>query len=295
MKTVPSNVIKDYPSRGPLQQFRFATAMAFHCFRCGQPKKSKLHTIYDGDWSRRLCNACYGNLLSLYCIKAGTGTDDEKAEELTSLLPTLVSIDERRQAERRLLMAETRAEHLSTETLRFLATAEHVAARHPSELEWSPAIIGLCKAVESEVVNRLIQPLAQQTASLDLTADMEDKDIGRVAAFCADQNRKSPELGAIAHFLQTVTHSQRRRGTSELIGVFLRISTDYKGSQWLLDPCGLHQSITKITTGFRNKAAHIDELSEVDYHQCRELVMGSDGILWKLNDSVAGLRQRRAI
>ena len=70
-RPVPSTAIKTYPPRGPMQQFRFADVTAFECFRCGQAKKSKLLTIYSGDWNRRLCNGCYGRLLSLYDIKAG--------------------------------------------------------------------------------------------------------------------------------------------------------------------------------------------------------------------------------
>ena len=31
---------------------------------------SKLITVYRGDWSKRLCNGCYGRLLSIYEIKA---------------------------------------------------------------------------------------------------------------------------------------------------------------------------------------------------------------------------------
>ena len=71
MQQVPSEIIKSYPTRGPLQQYRFATATAFNCFRCGTSKRAKLITIYADDWSRRLCNGCYGNLLSVYKIKAG--------------------------------------------------------------------------------------------------------------------------------------------------------------------------------------------------------------------------------
>lgn len=69
MEPVPSTVTKTYPQRGPLQQFRFAESTAFRCFRCSNAKKSKLITVYAGDWSRRLCNGCYGCLLSIYDIK----------------------------------------------------------------------------------------------------------------------------------------------------------------------------------------------------------------------------------
>lgn len=248
--------------------------------------------MYGGDWSRRLCNGCNGELLSLYEIKAGTAADDKRAEQLAVLLLSLVSLDDQRNAEHLILAAETRAHRLSSKTLRFLATAECVAAKLRSEpyLEWSPAIIGLCKAVELEVVNCLIRPLAQRTADHDLVGDKKDKHIGRVAAFCSDPNGEPPELGAFAHFLQTVIHSQRRRYTSILIGAFLELTADWTGSQWLLDPHGLHQALKTLTTDFRNKAAHIDELSEADYSQCRELVMGAGGALWKLNHSVESHR-----
>jgi hypothetical protein len=143
-------------------------------------------------------------------------------------------------------------------------------------------VIGFCKAVEVEVLNRLIRPLAQRSAGEDLSEDKKDKDIGRVAAFCADQNRKPPELGVFAHFLQTVIHSRFRRNKSVLIDAFLKLMAEYIGSKWILDPHGLHHVLTTLRADFRNKAAHIDELREIDYRQCRELVMGSEGILWKL-------------
>jgi hypothetical protein len=288
MEQVPSTVTKAYPASGPLQQFRFAAATAFRCFRCGASKKAKLITVYGGDWSRRLCNGCYGRLLSLYEIKAGTAADDDRVEELAALLLTSVSMDKQRHAERLLLTSETRAKRLSPKALRFLATAEHLAVQLGSkpELEWSPAIIGLCKAVEVEIVNRLIRPLAQQAAAQDLANDRKDNDIRRIADFCADPNRRPPELGRFAHFLKTVIHSRCHRDTSVLVGVFLKLARSWTGSQWLLDPHGLHHALTILINDFRNKAAHIDELGESDYRKCRELVIGSEGALWRLDLSL---------
>ena len=121
METVPSTVIRTYPQRGPLQQFRFSEGTAFRCFRCGETKKSKLITVYAGDWSRRLCNGCYGRLLSLYEIKAGTRTDDERAEQLAVALLSTVALEDQRQAERLYRVTEKRAEHLSPEAVRFIA------------------------------------------------------------------------------------------------------------------------------------------------------------------------------
>lgn len=284
MEPVPSTIAKTYPRRGPLQQFRFVDGTAFKCLRCGDTKKSKLITVYMGDWSKRLCNGCYGRLLSLYEIKAGTAPDDQRAEELALALLAAVALDDRRQAERLFRTSETRAEHLSEEGLRFLATAEHVARQLDAapQLEWSPAVIGLCKAVEIEVVGRILRPLASSSSPEDLAADRNDKDIGRVAAFCAEPQRKPPELGTFAHFLQTAVHSQHRRETSVLIRSFLRLAADWAGSQWLLDPNGFYRALETLTTNFRNRAAHIDELGKNDYLACRELVIGPQGLIWRL-------------
>ena len=284
MEPVPSTVTKTYPPRGPLQQFRFEEATAFKCSRCGQSKKSKLITIYGGDWSRRLCNGCYGRLLSLYEIKAGTAPADQRAEELATALLAVVARDDQRKAEQLFRASEKRAQNLSPEALRFIATAEHVAGQLEAapQLEWSPAVIGLCKAFEAEVVGRILRPLGAVASREDLSIDSADKDLGRVAAFCTDTNRKPPELGAFAHFLQTVIHSQQRRQHSTLIASFLELAGQWTGSNWLLDPNGLHRALSVLTTQFRNRAAHIDELGKQDYTGCRELVIGLQGALWKL-------------
>ena len=132
------------------------------------------------------------------------------------------------------------------------------------------------------MVGRILGPLAALAADEDLSSDKTDKDIGRVAGFCAEPERKPPELGAFAHFLQTVIHSQQRRRTSRLIGSFLRLAAAWTGSAWLLDSDGLHRALTLLTTRYRNCAAHIDELGREDYVNCRELVIGPQGITWKL-------------
>ena len=287
MEPVPSNVIKTYPQRGPLQQFRFAESTAFRCFRCGAGKKSRLITIYKGGWSRRLCNGCYGRLLSVYKIKAGAKRDDERSEALASALIAAVAREDRREAERLYRTNEKRAAHLTPEAVRFIATAEHVAAKLQSEpqLEWSPAVIGLCKAVEFELVNRILIPLAKSSIGADLSVDRDDKDLGRVVNFCMNQSRPTPELGTFAHFLQTVIHSRRRRESSTIIRKFLQLAGNWTDSNWILDPASFYQSLTTLTTNFRNRAAHIDELGEHNYLGCRDLVIGAQGVIWKLVDA----------
>ena len=287
METAPAKIAKTYPARGPMQQFRLAEISSFRCFRCGDTKRSKLITTYNGDWSSRLCNGCYGRLISLFDIKAGSRPDDERSEALAHALLSAVNLEAQRRAERLYRAANERAERLTPSTVRFIATAEHVGAELQSEphLEWSPAVIGLCKAIELEIVSRILTPLAKRCDGADLREDVRDKDFGRVAQFCRDQTRPPPELGAFAYFLQTVIHSKRRRETSAVIQAFLQLARDWVGSSWVLDPASFLSSLDTLTRNFRNRAAHIDELGKTDYLECRELTIGKTGIMWQLLES----------
>jgi hypothetical protein len=220
----------------------------------------------------------------LYNIKAGTGPHDKRAEALANALLSDVAEEKQRDAQRIFRAAEQRAKFLSHDALRFVSTAEHVARQLAAEphLEWSPAVIGLCKAVEAEIVGRVLRPLAVRTGGLDLTADRTDKDFGRLACFCTDPTRKPPELGTFGRFLQVAIHSEKRRATSTLLITFFKLCAEWVGSHWLLESDGFHPALESLITTFRNRAAHIDELSKQDYLSCRKLVIGSDGVLWKI-------------
>ena len=285
----PAPIIKSYAPRGPLTQYRLEFATPFLCFRCGQQKKSKLVVVYDSDWSRLLCNACYGYLLSIHEIAAGTGPDEEKANQLAELLVGLVSADAARGALRRRTYTCDPETNLSTSTVRFLGTAEFVADRlqDQSSLEWSPAIICLCKAVEFEVVARIMEPLRRQCAQEDLAHDLADNDLKRLARWCAGKQPQQPELGGIRHVLVTAANSRRRAEASPLIRALLqRVRTLPRGG-WLLDTDGLARALGELTMRFRNPAAHTDELDAPDYASCRELVLAADGLLWRLVDATS--------
>jgi hypothetical protein len=289
---------KVYPARGPIQQFQFADASSFVCFRCEQAKKSKLIAVYNQDWSECLCNRCYRYLLSIYKVKAGTQSRDAKAESLGITLLASISADTKQEAQRIFQASEQRARFLSPEALCFVSTAEHVARQLSAEphLEWSPAAIGLCKAVEYEVVGRIVKPLAARVADQDLEADKQDKDLKRIADFCIDPaNKPPPELGSFCYFLGVAIHSRRRRQTSKLLAAFLALCRDWVESHWILQTAGLSKSFSELTTNFRNPAAHINQLSQKDYEACRSLVIGSDGLLWKITLATQNKRELRSL
>ena len=279
-------IAKEYPSRGPLKQYRFEKSISFICFRCGQPKISKLISIYNDDWIKKLCNGCYGELLSIYDIKKGQQDLDEKVEQLSNLLFDLVDESRIKEQLNRIILKQNQAKYLSPISLRFFATSEYVAGNLTKEpnLDWSPAIIGICKAFELEIIDRFLNPLKEVSRSLVFTdTDLRDKDFGRIASFCAGKSFKHPELGVIKHFITTVVDSKERIKTSEFLRVaFKNFLLRRPNSYWLIDKNGLIASIDNLTLNFRNKAAHIDELEKGDYDNCKELVFGEKGMMWEL-------------
>lgn len=273
-------VTKTYPQRGSLSQYRLAQSLSFACFRCGRDKTSKLVAVLDNNAARLLCNGCYGFLVSIYEIKAGEGSTTDKADRLTDQLVQLVSADERRQVEAALLKKEDQAANLDPSSLRMLATSEFVAdgLAGKTEFDWSAAVIGLCKAVELEMVVRLVEPLRAACQGLDLRPEVSDKDLGRMAGYCAGKT-KPPELGAVRHTLQTLANSKHRVATSALAEGLRSLMATWPRSDWLLRPDGALKHLQDLTT-YRNSAAHIDELDDHDYRKCRELVVGNPGFLW---------------
>lgn len=279
-------ITKEYSARGPLMQYRFEKPISFSCFRCGQSKVSKLITIYNNDWSKRICNGCYGRLLSIYEIKKGQQEIDDKVEQLSSLLLKLIDDNKIREQTRRIILKQYKANYLSPSSLRFFATSECVADTLSGEknLDWSPAIIGLCKAFELELIERFINPLKEISSGLVFSeADLKDKDFGRVATYCSGKPVKPPELGVIKHFVTTALNSKERIEISgflkDAFKPFLQIRPH---SNWLIDKNGMLAAIDSLTKNFRNKAAHTDELEQTDYENCKQLVFGDTGIMWEL-------------
>lgn len=267
-----------------MQQYRLTAATSFRCFRCGQAKTSKLVTAFRQDWNSLLCNGCYGRLLSLHDIRAGSADDSELADRLADELLALASGEERRKTVQLLRTRISGIDELTERSQRLLATSEFVA-RHlanATDLDWSAAVVGVCKAVEVELVERLVAPLATECRGLDLDEDIHDKDLGRVARFCSGRTRTPPELGTIRHCLQTASYSQSRQGTSNLLRALRRTLSRWPYSPWLLQPDGALAALEQVTMQYRNRAVHTDELQQADFEACFDLVLGDRGMMWEL-------------
>jgi hypothetical protein len=127
-KSFRYEVVKTYPQRGPLQQYRLATSTSFVCFRCGTDKTSKLVSIVQADWDRLLCNGYYGRHLSIRDIKAGSLEEESRDAALLEMLASAVPADEVARVQSRLVASAPHLAQLSEAAQRMLATAHAVTA-----------------------------------------------------------------------------------------------------------------------------------------------------------------------
>jgi hypothetical protein len=217
-------------------------------------------------------------------IKAGALDDHERHAQLHALLEKLVTEVEVERARVILRARDNRSELLSADAFTVLATAEAVSASltlSPTELDWSAAVIGLCKAVEIEVGRLIARPLQSAASHADLTDDLRDKDFKRIAEYCSGRG-KPPELGSLAYFLTTAVNSRTRASTSALIASLRTLGRRWPTSDWIFARDGFAVEIKELTSNYRNPAAHTEVLDESHFQECSKLVQGSEGILWKL-------------
>src|SRR5437870_781662 len=117
---------KEYAPRCGMRLIRLADSHIFTCSRCNQAKRSKLFARPDIAPGRCLCNGCYGYLLSVFDIKKGSQSEDEKSSLLAVALLQAFSRAKKQEAERLFRIAERRAGYLDSRSVLFLSTANLV-------------------------------------------------------------------------------------------------------------------------------------------------------------------------
>lgn len=174
--------------------------------------------------------------------------------------------------------------YLDETTRSFIKTSDDVASYLESaeDSDWSAAVILLCKAFERETIRKILIPLQRNATKYDLSGDLEDVEFKRIAKFFRSSGTP-PELGTLGRFLKTASHSVKRRNSSGLLRAFYEMVNNWPESNWIVDPLGLVPAIERLTTEFRNRAAHIEQLARVDFTTCRAYVRESpDKIIVRL-------------
>jgi len=270
---------KTYPVNGPLALFRYETTNTFTCVRCNSSKTAKLvATVIGSDGP--ICNGCYGYLLSVWKIKNSDMSDEEKDAALYEELVKIVPSNEVSRLKAVFQKEDPLFAGLSQDAQQALATSRAVSEtlRTITGLDWSAAIIGLCKAVEIEIARCIMMPLKRAVTGTDLSRELQDKHMNRIARFCT-QNANPPELGVVLHFFRTAIQFKPK---SLLIDKFVALIAKSKEREWLTNETGFRKLADDLKSNFRNPAAHTELLSETDYLKCLDLVQGQNGILNRL-------------
>jgi hypothetical protein len=165
---------------------------------------------------------------------------------------------------------------------RFVVSAEAAAQSLKVSHDWSPAIIGLCKAVELEAVGRLIEPLKAKFLRGGMSeSDLRDNTLRRTASYCNGRTDRPPELGTIAWFMRAALESGRRE-SSALLQSCYRMLSGSSTPAWLTDPDGAAHELVSVAQSYRNPAVHIESMSRQSFLSCRSVVLGEDGLLHRL-------------
>jgi hypothetical protein len=277
-------IVKTYPRRGPLQQFRAGATTSFVCSRCTQAKSAKLIATIGGGRTDLICNACYGYLLSVWDICVGAQEDHDRDEALLRVLSSAVTAAGIERGRVLLLTRETRATTLSPEAQTALSTAEAVGAGlvnwQATDLDWSAAIVCMCKAVEIELRRLVAEPLKQATRGADLSTDAASRDLAKMARYCLGEPRAHIELGAYGFFLSKVTTGSA--ATGPMARALRDMSRHWPRSDWLFEVDAFPASLGALAKDYRNRAAHTEILTQADFDACAQIVSGANGILWTL-------------
>jgi hypothetical protein len=279
-------ITKTYPKKGPLSQFRFETASSFNCFRCTESKTSKLISIYRDDWNLKLCNGCYGRLVSLYDIKNSSDPDEKKFLELDQIIQDMWAQNKDKISKIELTIQDLNP-GFEKNTIKFLATAEFLAKKMPDDdyLEWSPAIICICKAVENELIHKFINPMQEIGMRKKINPDELDKRTQKFEKYIFGLNNTPPEIGSISFFTKLVSTSESYRKNSEAFKVLQVFCQKRPFSDWFYSEDGATSELTILVEDFRNKAAHLFDFNKADFEKCSSLTNSKDGVLNKLQRS----------
>ena len=155
----------------------------------------------------------WSGLLSIWEIKAGSLEEESRDAALLQMLAATAPPDEVVRAQSRPMASTPGYALLSEPAQRMLATAHAVttALRNATGLDWSVAIIGLCKAVEVEAVQRIAEPLRLAARCHDIGADMADPGFWADGALLCRQSERTRTRLARALLANSCQLSEARR------------------------------------------------------------------------------------
>lgn len=131
-------------------------------------------------------------------------------------------------------------------------------------IDFSLPSIAYSKCIENEMVERIILPYKKHFetyfADEDMSADLQDNHVKRMAGFLTGKIKIPPELGTFSYFLKTAIHSKKRAKTSVCIRSFKSYCETLKDPDFLLIEDRAYHFLNRVATKYRNGSAHIKVL-----------------------------------
>ena len=161
--------------------------------------------------------------------------------------------------------------------------------------ESSPASIEFSKCVETELAEKLLKPFKKfynnsEFKEMDLSSDIKDRDLSSMARYIKEIDAKTPELGTFAYYLSVFIHSKKRAKNSAVLQAFKEFVSQLPRPEFVTDKNILLDTLTRITTKYRNGAAHTELLPFKVLDEFYQLLIGTgqNGFIFKMLDSLVG-------
>jgi hypothetical protein len=129
-------------------------------------------------------------------------------------------------------------------------------------------------------VRRIAEPLREATRHEDLTDDLADKDLARLARYCVGRARQL--CSARSPTPWGWPRAQSVAASSPMLIGLTSLSSDWTDGEWILATDGLAEQTATLTHEFRNPAARTAVLGRDDFERCHTLVQGHEGLPGRL-------------
>jgi hypothetical protein len=183
---------------------------------------------------------------------------------------SLAQVDDRiREYERQLAKRLRETWHqLGEEAQYFLASAEYLYSdsKGAKRLDFAPAAVEYCKVVETELEERLFQPLKEYL--LENAGPEVKLKCGR-DELTVNEKSKPPAMGQLANLLKTSRKSEQNQVVRDFLANYYAPAVQ----EFILQDL---PGKLEITTEYRNGAAHTKRLSQEEIEEFRAMLFGGE-------------------
>jgi len=214
-------------------------------------------------------------------INSAYETEDEKFKEIKGLVKSRFNSSELDELEIELLPSNfvLIVPELHEDSIESIRTAEFIYSIRSKLPDCSIGIMGYGKALEIELKNKLLIPLKNYWIKrYKLNPKSSPKSLYKLYEYLFNSHKSSLELGTVSYIINAALNPENK---NDDVAISLCQHLDFfPNPLWMKTTFVVE--LTKFAKLYRNPAAHDSIMTKKELEECRELVIGSNGIIINL-------------